>query len=70
MDDLVGMDEEQSFAHLLHDLLDLSQGELDVNIGEQAGQVVLAKVKHEIKCSLVSAEIDKFIVIEASTQLR
>ena len=54
MDDLVGVDEEQALAHLLHHLLDLAKTKLDVDVAQETRQVVLAEVKHQVECGLVS----------------
>ena len=49
VNDLVVVDEEEAFAHLLHHLLDLPEEELDVDVGEEPGQVVLTEVKHQVE---------------------
>ena len=46
---LVAVDVVEAVEQLLHDLLDLAEAELDVGVGEQAGQVVLAKVEHQVE---------------------
>ena len=43
----------QSVEHLLHDLLDLAEAELDVDVGEEPGEVVLGKVEDEVERGLV-----------------
>ena len=48
MDDLVGVDEEQSLTNLRQYLLDLGEAELAVDVAQEAGQVVLTK--HEVEC--------------------
>ena len=44
--DLVVVDEEETLAHLLHHLLDLTKRELHVDVGKQPGQVVLSEIKN------------------------
>lgn len=43
------MDVVQPVQQLLHHFLDLSQAELDHHVGEEASQIVLAKVKHQVE---------------------
>ena len=71
VDDLVVVDEEEALAHLLHNLLDLAETELHVDVAEQTSQVVLAEVEHEIECGLVPAvlpadldEVDDVLMVE------
>ena len=47
MDDLVGVDEEQSLTNLRQYLLDLGEAELGVDVAQEAGQVMLTK--HEVE---------------------
>ena len=54
MDDLVGVDEVESLKHLLHHLLDLLQSELDIEVGKESGEIVLAEVKDQVEGGLVS----------------
>ena len=49
MDDLVGVDEEQSLTNLRQYLLDLGEAELAVDVAQEAGQVMLTK--HEVECA-------------------
>ena len=63
VDDLVGVDEVESLEHLLHHLLDLLQGELDIEVGQESGQIVLTEVKDQVEGGLVpvvcSADLDQ-----------
>ena len=56
---------------LLHHLLDLLQGEFDIEVAEEAGQVVLGEVEHEVEGGLVAAvrpadldQVDDVVVVE------
>lgn len=51
---LITMDIIQSVEQLLHHLLDLAQTKLDYHVGQQSGQVVLAKVKDQVECGSVA----------------
>lgn len=51
---LVPVDVVQSVEQHLHHLLDLRQGELDVGIAQEAGQVVLTEVKHQVDAAFVA----------------
>ena len=71
VDDLIVVDEEEALTHLLHNLLDLAETELHVDVAEQSSQVVLGKVEHEIECGLVPAvlpadldEVDNVLMVE------
>ena len=55
VDDFVGVDEEETLAHLLHHLLDLSKTELDVDVAQETSEVMLAEVKHQVESCLVAA---------------
>ena len=55
VDDLVIVDEEEALTHLLHNLLDLVETELHIDVAEQTSQVVLAEVEHKIESALVPA---------------
>lgn len=44
----------ESVQQLLHDLLDLAQTELYVDVGQQSGQIVFAKVEHQIERRAIS----------------
>ena len=74
VNDLVVVDEEEAFAHLLHHLLDLPEEELDVDVGEEPGQVVLTEVKHQVERGLVpavlAADLDEIDVIEQLQRTR
>ena len=74
MDDLVGVDEVEALKHLLHHLLDLLQGELDIEIAEEASQVVLAEVEHKVEGGLVSivcsADLDQIHNVVVVQQLK
>lgn len=48
------MDVVQAVEQHLHDLLDLRQGELDIRIAQETGQVVLTEVKHQVDAALVA----------------
>ena len=54
VDDLVGVDVEESLAHLLHHLLYLARAELDVDVAEKAGQVVFTEIKDQVERCLVT----------------
>lgn len=58
--DLIAVYEVKSVEQLLHDLLDLPQGELDVDVAQQARQVVLAEVKHQVERGLAPVERRRF----------
>ena len=71
VDDLVVVDEEEALTHLLHNLLDLTETELHVDVAEQTSQVVLAEVEHKKECGLVPAvlpanldEVDDVLMVE------
>lgn len=53
MQNLLAMDEEEAVEQLLHHFLDLPHRELDVDIGEEAGEVVLAEFEHQVEGGLV-----------------
>ena len=53
------MDVVQSVEQHLHDLLNLCQGELDVSVTQQASQVVLTEVKHQVDAAFVSVELSR-----------
>ena len=57
---LVSVDVVQSIEQHLHDLLDLCQGELNVGVAQQPGQVVLTEVKHQVDAAFVSVELSSF----------
>ena len=40
---------EQTLEELLHHLLDFSEAELHVVVGQQPGQVMLTEVKHKVE---------------------
>ena len=50
---LLAVNKVKTIEKLLHNLLDLSQAELDIHVGEEARQVVLAEVEHQVECGLV-----------------
>lgn len=71
MDDLVGVDEVKSLKHLLHHFLDLLQGELDIEVGQESSQVVFAEVKDQVEsgfvpvvCSADLDQIDNVVVVQ------
>ena len=71
VDALIIVDEEEPLAHLLHHLLDLTQTGLHVDVAEQACQIMLAEVEHEIELGLVPAvlpadldQVDDVLVVE------
>ena len=71
VDDLVGVDEVETFEHLLHHLLDLLERELDVEVAEQACQVVLTEVEDQVEscfvpivCSTDLDEIDNVVMVQ------
>ena len=49
MEDLLAVDEVKPVQQLLHHFLDLAEVELDVGVAEQASQVMLSKVKDQVK---------------------
>lgn len=51
---LVPVDVVQPVQQHLHDFLDLRERELDVGVAEEAGQVVLAEVKHQVDAALAA----------------
>lgn len=51
------MDVVQSIQQHLHNLLDLSEGELHISVAEQTSQVMLTEVKHQVDAALVSVEL-------------
>ena len=53
VEDLLAVDEVEPVEELLHHLLDLAEVELDVGVAQQAGQVVLGKVKDQVEGRLV-----------------
>ena len=53
MKNLLAVNKVKTIEKLLHNLLDLSQAELDIHVGEEARQVVLAEVEHQVECGLV-----------------
>ena len=53
VDDLVVVDVKESFDHLLHHLLDLSQGKLDINVGQESGKIVLGKIEYQVERGFV-----------------
>ena len=55
------MDEVEPVEELLHHLLDLAEVELDVGVAEQAGQVVLGKVKDKVEGGLVAIVLARLI---------
>ena len=57
VDDLVGVDVVEAVEHLLHDALDLAEGELDLAVGEEAGEVVLAEVEDEVEGGAVLVQL-------------
>lgn len=57
---LVSVDVVQSIKQHLHDLLDLCQGELDVGIAQQPGQVVFTEVKYQVDAAFVSVVLSSF----------
>lgn len=57
---LVSVDVVQSIKQHLHDLLDLCQGELDIGIAQQPGQVMLTEVKYQVDAAFVSVELSSF----------
>ena len=73
MDDLVGVDEVEALKHLLHHLLDLLQGELDIEVGEEPGQVMFTEVKDQVESGLVpvvcSADLDQIHNVVVVQQL-
>jgi hypothetical protein len=54
---LVTVNVVESVEQLLHHFFNLPQAELDVHIGQESSQVVLAKVKDQVKCRLVAVEL-------------
>ena len=61
MEDLLAVDEVEPVEELLHHLLDLAEVELDVGVAEQAGQVVLGKVKDKVEGGLVAIVLARLI---------
>ena len=55
------MDEVEPVEELLHHLLDLAEVELDVGVAEQAGQVVLGKVKDKVEGGLVAIVLARLL---------
>ena len=49
VNNFVCVDKKQSFTHLLHNLLDFTQVELDIDVTEKPSQIMLTKVKYQIK---------------------
>ena len=71
VDALIIVDKEEPLAHLLHHLLDLTQTGLHIDVAEQACQIVLAEIEHEIELGLVPAvlpadlyQVDDVLVVE------
>lgn len=60
MPHLVSVDVVQSIEQHLHDLLDFCQGELYISIAQQASQVMLTEVKHQVDAAFVSVELSSF----------
>ena len=65
------MDVVEALKDLLHHLLNLGQSELDTDIAEQAGQIMLAKVKDQVEGCFVPVvgsadlnQIDDVFVVE------
>ena len=65
------MDVVEALKDLLHHLLNLGQSELDTDIAEQAGQIMFAKVKDQVKGCFVPVvgsadlnQIDDVFVVE------
>ena len=54
MEDFVSMDEEEGIEELLHDLLDLSQGEMELTTLQQASEIMLTEVQHQVDTALVT----------------
>lgn len=54
---LVSVDVVESIQQHLHDLLNLRQCELNVGIAQQAGQIVLAEIKHQVYAALVTVKL-------------
>ena len=54
VDDLVGVDVEESLTHLLHHFLYLSGAELDVDVAEKASEIVFTEIKDQEECCLVT----------------
>ena len=48
------MDEEEGIEELLHDLLDLSQGKMELTTFQQASQIMLTEVQHQVDTPLVT----------------
>ena len=71
VDDFVGVDEVKSLKHLLHHFLDLLQGELNIEVGQESSQVVFAEVKDQVEsgfvpvvCSADLDQIDNVVVVQ------
>ena len=43
----------QSIEKLIHDFLDFAKTELDIDVGQQPGQIVLTEVEHKVERCLV-----------------
>ena len=54
------MDVVQSIKQHLHDLFDLCQGELNIGVTQQPGQVMLTEVKHQVDAAFVSIVLCSF----------
>ena len=71
MKDLVDVDVVETLEDLLHHFLDLGQGELHINIAQQAGQIMLTEVKNQVEGCFVPVvgpadlnQIDNVFVVE------
>jgi hypothetical protein len=53
------VDEVQAVEQLVHDFLDFTQTELDVDVGQQARQVVLAELEHKEERAFVAVELGR-----------
>lgn len=51
---LIPVDVIEAIQEHLHHFLDLRQRELDVGVAEEAGQVVLAEVEHQVDAALAT----------------
>ena len=53
MQNFVVMNKIEALQQLRHDVLDLGQAELDVNVVQQTGQIVIAELENQIERSAV-----------------
>lgn len=50
---LITVNVVQAIEELLHDFLNLTQAEFDVDVRQQASKVMFAEIKHQVECRSV-----------------